>query len=72
MGGITGGDGKLTGDWRDLFNRYSDPTWINEHWFGYDTIFEEYRGWFAQLPDEQARRIASDNALRLFETRAKD
>jgi hypothetical protein len=22
--GITGDDGKLTGDWRDLFNRYSD------------------------------------------------
>jgi hypothetical protein len=33
----------LTGDWRDLFNRYSDrfllgsDTWINERWFGYDT-----------------------------------
>ena len=77
-GGITGGDGKLTGDRRDLFNRYSDrfllgsDTWINERWFGYDTIFKEYRGWLAQIPAEQARRIASDDALRLFETRAKD
>jgi len=77
-GGITGGDGKLTDDWRDLFNRYSDrfllgsDTWINERWFGYDTIFKEYRGWLAQLPAEQARRIASGNALRLFEMRARD
>jgi hypothetical protein len=77
-GGITGGGGKLTGDRRDLFNRYSDrfllgsDTWINERWFGYDTIFKEYHGWLDQIPAEQARRIASDDALRLFETRAKD
>lgn len=71
-GRITGGDGKLTSDWRDLFARYSDrfllgsDTWINERWFGYDTIFKEYRGWLAQLPSDQAQRIASGNALRLF------
>lgn len=71
-GGITGGDGKLTSDWRNLFARYSDrfllgsDTWINERWFGYDTIFKEYRGWLAQLPSDQAQRIANGNALRLF------
>ena len=71
-GGITGGDGKLTSDWRNLFGRYSDrfllgsDTWINERWFGYDTIFKEYREWLAQLPSDQAQRIASGNALRLF------
>jgi hypothetical protein len=71
-GGITGGDGKLTSDWRDLFARYSDrfllgsDTWINERWFSYDSMFREYRGWLAQLPADQARRIASGNALRLF------
>ena len=71
-GGITGGDGKLTSDWRNLFARYSDrfllgsDTWINERWFGYDTIFKEYRGWLAELPSDQAQRIASGNALRLF------
>jgi hypothetical protein len=49
--GITGGDGKLTSEWGNLFARYSDrfllgsDTWINERWFGYDTIFKEYRGW---------------------------
>jgi len=74
--GITGGDGKLSTEWRALFDRYSDrfllgsDTWINERWFGYDTIFKEYRGWLAQLPAEQARRIASGNALRLFAERA--
>jgi amidohydrolase family protein len=71
-GGITGGDGKLTSDWRNLFASYSDrfllgsDTWINERWFGYDTIFKEYRGWLAQIPADQAQRIASGNALRLF------
>ena len=71
-GGLTGGDGKLTSDWRNLFARYSDrfllgsDTWINERWFGYDTIFKEYRGWLAQLPSDQAQQIASGNALRLF------
>jgi Amidohydrolase len=71
-GGIIAGDGKLTAEWRALFERHSDrfllgsDTWINERWFGYDTIYKEYRGWLAQLPAEQARRIANGNAVRLF------
>jgi len=70
--GITSGDGKLAGEWRELFARHSDrfllgsDTWINERWFGYDTIMQTYRGWLAQLPEEQARRIAYGNAERLF------
>jgi hypothetical protein len=77
-GGITGGDGKLTSDWRGLFDRYSDrfllgsDTWINERWFGYDTIFKEYRSWLAQIPPEQARRIATGNALQLFAVQARN
>jgi hypothetical protein len=73
--GITGGDGKLAGEWHALFEKYSDrfllgsDTWINERWFSYDTIFKEYRAWLAQLPPEQARRIASGNAARLFGAR---
>jgi hypothetical protein len=71
-GGITGSDGKLTSDWRNLFARYSDrfllgsDTWINERWVSYDTLFNEYRGWLTQLPADQAQRIANGNALRLF------
>ena len=70
--GITDGSGKLAPDWRELFSRHSDrfmigsDTWINERWFGYDTIFKTYRAWLAQLPADQARRIANGNAQRLF------
>jgi hypothetical protein len=71
-GGITEGGGKLSADWRALFGTHSQrfllgsDTWINERWFGYDTIFKEYRAWLAQLPEEQAMRIAHGNAERLF------
>jgi len=77
-GGITGGDGKLTRTGAGLFERYSNRflpgsnTWINERWFGYDTIFKEYRGWLAELSLEQVRRIATDDAQRLFETAARN
>ena len=76
--GITGGDGKLTAEWRGLFERYSDrfllgsDTWINERWFGYDTIMKEYRGWLAQLPNDQAERIAHANAEKLFGVKSTD
>jgi hypothetical protein len=71
-GGLTDADGKLAAEWRELFARHSDrfllgsDTWINERWFGYDTIMQTYRGWLAQLPEAQARRIAHGNAERLF------
>jgi hypothetical protein len=70
--GITASDGELAADWRELFARHSgrfllgSDTWINERWFGYDTIMRTYRGWLAQLPEDQARRIAHGNAERLF------
>ncbi len=70
--GITAGDGKLSAEWRALFARHSDrfvlgsDTWINERWFGYDTIMKTYREWLAQLPADQAKRIAHGNAERLF------
>ena len=70
--GITDRDGKLTADWRELFARHSErfligsDTWINERWFSYDAIMKGYRAWLAQLPREQAERIANGNAKRLF------
>ena len=75
--GITS-DGMLTAQWRELFARHSDrfllgsDTWINERWFGYDTIMKGYRDWLAQLPEGQARRIAHGNAERLFGGRIAD
>ena len=70
-GGITEGD-RLSAAWRDLFARHSgrfllgSDTWINERWFAYDGLMKTYRDWLAQLPDEQAKRIAHGNAERLF------
>jgi hypothetical protein len=70
--GITDGGGTLSADWRDLFARHSDrfllgsDTWINERWASYADILSEYRGWLKKLPPDQARRIASGNAERLF------
>lgn len=70
--GITGAGGTLAPEWREMFARHSDrfligsDTWINERWFAYDAIFKEYRGWLSQLPEDQAKRIATGNAERLF------
>lgn len=75
-GGLTDGAGRLSGDWRDLFARHSDrfllgsDTWINERRLGYHAIMISHRAWVAQLPPEQARRIASGHARRLFPTEA--
>ena len=71
-GGITDGSGKITAEWRSLFERYPDrfllgsDTWIDERWAGYGAIMAEYRTWLAQLPRETAEKIASRNARRLF------
>ena len=67
-GGITDSSGQLTSDWRRHSERFliGSDTWINERWHGYDTIFQNYRAWLAQLPAEAARNIASGNAKRLF------
>jgi Amidohydrolase len=70
--GITDSSGTLTAEWRALFAKYSDrfligsDTWINERWFAYDSLMQGYRSWLAQLPADQARRIAHRNAERLF------
>ena len=70
--GITDGSGKLTPEWRVLFERYPDrfllgsDTWIPERWAGYGEIMAGYRGWLAQLPPAVAKRIAHGNARALF------
>jgi hypothetical protein len=71
-GGITDGGGRLTPEWRALFERYPDrfllgsDTWISPRWDGYGAIMAEYRGWLAQLPRPVAEQIAYRNATRLF------
>lgn len=70
--GITEGGGKLTPEWRALFERYPDrflvgsDTWISERWASYGDIMATYRAWLAQLPPDVAKQIAHGNARRLF------
>jgi Amidohydrolase len=71
-GGIVDGSGKLTPEWRAMFERYPDrfllgsDTWIPERWAAYGEIMAGYRGWLAQLPPAVAKQIAHGNARALF------
>jgi hypothetical protein len=64
--------GSVSPEWRELFARYSDrfllgsDTWINQRWSSYGSIMTGYRDWLAQLPPEQATRIAYGNAERIY------
>jgi hypothetical protein len=70
--GITDGSGKLTAEWRALFERYPDrfllgsDTWVPERWASYGEIIAGYRGWLDQLPAKVAAQIANGNARALF------
>lgn len=70
--GITGAGGRLTPEWRRLFETYPDrflvgsDTWISERWDSYAAIMGGYRAWLAQLPPAVAEQIAWRNAERLF------
>jgi len=70
--GIVDASGKLTPEWRALFERYPDrfllgsDTWVPERWTRYGEIMAEYRGWLAQLPPAIATRIAHGNARAMF------
>ena len=69
--GIADG-GKLTPEWRRLFERYPDrfllgsDTWISQRWDSYGSIMADYRTWLAQLPRGVAEKIAFRNAEQLF------
>jgi hypothetical protein len=70
--GITDGAGKLTPEWRGLFERYPErfllgsDTWINERWASYGDIMAGYRAWLGQLSPAIAEQIAHGNARTLF------
>ena len=65
--------GKLDPEWEKLFVEHSDritigsDTWINAQWDNYERIIAFDRHWLAQLPPEVARKIAFDNAKKLFD-----
>jgi hypothetical protein len=70
--GIVDGGGKLTAEWRSLFERFPDrfllgsDTWISERWASYGDIVAGYRAWLDQLPPKIATQIANGNAKALF------
>jgi hypothetical protein len=70
--GIVDGAGKLTAEWRGLFEKYPDrfllgsDTWISERWASYGDIIAGYRAWLDQLPPKIAAQIANGNAKALF------
>lgn len=70
--GLTGSDGRLSSDWRALLTQHStrfligSDTWVNQRWQYYEGLMQEARVWLAELPPEQARRIAWGNAAALF------
>jgi hypothetical protein len=70
--GIVDGSGKLTPEWRALFERYPDrfllgsDTWVPERWASYGEMMAGYRRWLAQLPPTVAKQIAHGNARALF------
>lgn len=70
-------DGEISDDWYELFVRFPDrfivgvDTYSLARWQNFDTAVATLRHWLAQLPDEVARRLAHDNAARLFGTTGK-
>ena len=70
--GIVDGSGKLTAEWRGLFEKYPDrfllgsDTWVPERWASYGDIMAGYRAWLEQLPPKIAAQIANGNAKALF------
>ena len=66
-------NGRLDPEWQKLFLNHSDritigsDTWVNAQWDNYEDIIAFDRLWLAQLPPEVAKKIAFDNAARLFD-----
>lgn len=74
-GGLTAGDGRLTPEWKALFEQRSErfllgsDTWIDARWDDYAAIIDGYRAWLAQLSPAAAANIAHRNGERLFGAR---
>ena len=58
--------------WKEVLEKYSDrfmvgsDTWINSQWDRYDSLIDINRAWLAHLSESTARKIAYQNAARLF------
>ena len=70
--GLTGGDGRLSDEWRALLSAHpqrflvGSDTWVNPRWSAYEALMAEARQWLGDLPPAAAQAIAWGNAARLF------
>ena len=65
-------DGTIDEQWRQLLERFADrfmvgsDTWVNTQWLDYDQLIATNRLWLAYLTTASAKKIAYQNAERLF------
>lgn len=69
---ILGHGDRLDPEWEKIVYDFQDrlmvgsDTWVNSQWERYSDIIASNRQWLAKLPPEIARKIAYENAERLF------
>lgn len=65
-------NGEPDEEWLQLLERFADrfmvgsDTWINAQWANYERLMADNREWLAHLRPDTARKIAYQNAERLF------
>ena len=65
-------------DWKAVLLRHQNrfvvgsDTYINLAWAEYDEIIADHRAWLAKLPRDVAKKIAHENAEKLFGKSARD
>jgi len=68
---LSGGD--LDPAWRAIVVKFQDrlmigsDTWVNGQWANYASIIDSHREWLSKLPESVARKIAYQNAEKLFD-----
>lgn len=75
---ILTGEVRIDPEWKRLLEKHSDrfmvgsDTWINNQWEYYDELIATNRHWLAHVTPDTARKIAYQNAERLFGVSVKD
>lgn len=65
-------DGGINAEWREVLEQFADrfmvgsDTWVNDQWHDYDYLIARNRKWLAHLTAETAKKIAYQNAERLY------